>query len=213
MPRVQREPSPVNRFARRRHRNRQALLDAAIDLFQQRGIRGAKIEDICERADVAPRTFFNHFETREHLYQGIAQQRAAQFAALFDATAADRRPLGERLPELLGQIADYRAARPLYRELVAEMLRIRTEGGSEVVRTGSLGSAAQRFIASGVARGEIADRVRPEVLADLMLGAIHVALANWSASSSYPLERELRDAADALLTLFTQGVRASARAR
>jgi len=42
------------------------------------------------------------------------------------------------------------------------------------------------------------------VLADLMLGAINVALANWSASSNYPLERELRDTADALLVLFTQ---------
>src|SRR5262245_62840217 len=99
--------APANRFAQRRHRNRQALLDAAIDLFQQRGIRGAKIEEICERADVAPRTFFNHFETREHLYRGIAQQRAAQFAVLFDATAADPRPIRERLPELFGQLADY----------------------------------------------------------------------------------------------------------
>src|SRR6266850_7758080 len=88
----------ANRFERRRDRNRQALIDAAIDLFQQRGIRGAKIEDICERADVAPRTFFNHFETREHLYQEIAQQRAARMAALFEAAADESRPVRERLP-------------------------------------------------------------------------------------------------------------------
>jgi AcrR family transcriptional regulator len=206
-------PRSVSRFELRRRRNRQALIDAAIDLFQQRGIRGAKIEEICERADVAPRTFFNHFETREHLYTAIAEQRARQAAAMFDAVAEDPRPIGERLPELFGQLADYLSERPLYRELVAEMLRIRTEGGSEVVRGGSLGLAARHFIARGVARREITDRVRPEVLADLMLGAINVALANWSASSSYPLARELRDAADALLILFTQDVRRSARAR
>jgi AcrR family transcriptional regulator len=193
-----------NRFELRRRRNRQALIDAAIELFQERGIRGAKLEDICARADVAPRTFFNHFETREHLYTAIAEQRARQAADVFEAAAEDPRPIGQRLPELFGQLADYVAARPLYRELVAEMLRIRTEGGSEVVRSGSLGLAAQHFIARGVARGEIDDRVRPEVLADLMLGAINVALANWSASSSYPLERELRDTADALLILFSQ---------
>jgi AcrR family transcriptional regulator len=204
---------PETRFELRRRRNREALLEAAIELFQQRGIRGAKLEEICARADVSPRTFFNHFATRDHLYTAIAEQRARQAADVFDAVADDPRPLSVRLPELFGQLADYLAARPLYRELMGEMLRIRTDGGSEVVRTGSLGSAAQRFIARGVARGEIADRVRPEVLADLMLGAIHVALANWSASSTYPLERELRDSADALLILFAQGVRASARAR
>lgn len=200
-----------NRFDLRRRRNRQALIEAAIDLFQQRGIRGAKLEDICARADVAPRTFFNHFETREHLYAAIAEQRARQAAEVFEAAAEDPRPVHERLTDLFGRLADYVAERPLYRELVGEMLRIRTEGGSEVVRSGSLGIAARRFIAAGVDRGEITDRIRPEVLADLMLGAINVALANWSASSTYPLERELRDSADALLILFTQGVRTRAR--
>ena len=194
---------PVNRFELRRRRNRQALIDAAIELFQQRGIRGAKIEDICTRADVAPRTFFNHFETREHLYAAIAEQRASQAAEVYDAAADDPRPIRERLPALFGELADYLSARPLYRELVGEMLRIRTASGSEVVRAGSLGSAARRFIARGVARGEITDRIRSEVLADLMLGAINVALANWSASESYDLRSELRQSADALLLLFT----------
>ena len=195
---------PVNRFELRRRRNRQALIDAAIDLFQQRGIRGTKIEDICARADVAPRTFFNHFETREHLYAAIAEQRASQSAEVFDAAAEDPRPIRERLPDLFGRLADYLSARPLYRELVGEMLRIRTENGSEVVRGGSLGLAAQGFVARGVERGEITEEVRAEVLADLLLGAIQLALANWSASSTYPLGRELRDSADALLILFTK---------
>jgi AcrR family transcriptional regulator len=199
-----RQSPTVSRFELRRRRNRQALIDAAIELFQQHGLRGAKIEDICARADVAPRTFFNHFETREHLYAAIAEQRASQSAEIYDAAAEDPRPLRERLPDLFGRLADYLSARPLYRELVGEMLRIRTATGSEVVRNGSLGKAAQRFIARGVARGEITDRIRAEVLADLMLGAIHIALANWSASSTYPLGRELRDSANALLILFTK---------
>ncbi len=202
---------PASRFEQRRHRNRQALIDAAIDLFQQRGVRGAKIEDICERADVAPRTFFNHFETREHLYQEIAQQRATQMASLFDEAARDVRPMRERLRELFGRVADYLAERPLYRELVGEMLHIRVEGGSEVVRDRSLGSAAQRFVANGAERGEISRRIRPEVLADLLLGAITTALSNWSAQPSYDLRRELREAADALLVLFTAAPRQSGR--
>src|SRR5262249_22815230 len=144
-----------------------------------------------------------HFETREHLYTAIAEQRSSQAAEIYDAAAEDPRPIGERLPDLFGRLADYLCARPLYRELVGEMLHVRTEGGSEVVRTGSLGTAAQRFIARGVARGEITDGIRSEVLADLMLGAINVALANWSASTTYDLQSELRQTADALLVLFS----------
>jgi len=194
---------PASRFEQQRRRNREALLEAAIDLFQQRGVRGVKLEEICERADVAPRTFFNHFETREHLYQAIAQQRAAQLAALFDAPAPESRPVHERLPELFARIAEYLAARPLYRELVGEMLHVRTDGGSEVVRSRPLGRAAQRFVASGVARGEITDAVSEDVLADILLGALTTALSNWSASDSYDLPRELAHIANALLLLFT----------
>ena len=200
------EPSaPVNRFERRRQRNRQALLEAAIELFQERGIRGAKLEDICARADVAPRTFFNHFETREHLYHAIAQQRARQAAALFDASAADPRPIAR---------APARAVRPA-------SPTISTSGRSTASWSArccaSAPRAAARWCASGrsgaprSASSRAASRaarspidVRPEVLADLLLGALTTALSNWSALQSYPLARELRDARrDALLILFT----------
>jgi len=193
-----------NRFELRRRRNREALLDAAIELFQQRGIRGAKLEEICARADVSARTFFNHFETREHLYEAIAQQRALQTADQLDALAADPRPLARRLNELFAAIGAYLAARPLYRELVGEMIRGRRPGG-EFTRSQILGQAALRFVQGGVRRGEISRRHRPEVLADLLLGALLIAVGNWSATKDYDLERGLADAARALLDLFAPG--------
>jgi hypothetical protein len=122
---------------------------------------------------------------------------------LFDETTADARPARERLPELFGAIADYLAERPLYRELVGEMLRVRAERGGEAVRSGVLALAAQRFVAGAVARGEITAPVRVEVLADLVIGAINTALSNWSADPSYDLPSELREAAGALLLLFS----------
>ena len=196
-------PDAPSRFERRRQKNRAALLEAALELFQQNGIRATKLEEICERADVAPRTFFNHFETREHLYQALAEQRASQFAALLDALASDERPLAERLSDLFGSIGRYLGARPPYRELVGEMLHVRLDGPSEIVRSGTLGQAALRFVRKGVAKGEIARRHRPEVLADLLLGALSTAIANWSAREDYDLPRELARTGRALLELFT----------
>ncbi len=202
MPRAARAAAP-SRFERRRRENRAALLEAALELFQQQGVRATRLEEICERADVAPRTFFNHFETREHLYQALAEQRAAQMATLLDALANDPRPLAERLAELFARIGEYLAARPPYRELVAEMLHVRVGGKSEAVRRGALAQAALGFVKRSVARGEIGRRHRPEVLADLLLGALTTALANWSAGEAYDLPRELARSARALLDLFT----------
>jgi AcrR family transcriptional regulator len=194
-------PTP-NRFEQRRLRNRAALLESAIELFQKRGLRATKLEDICEHADVSARTFFNHFETREHLYRAIARQRAEQLAARIEAQAGDPRPAAERLTAMFDEIGSYLAARPAYREFVGEMLALRPEGGSEAARSGVLGRAALRFIGSGVARGEIADRHAPDTLADLLLGALIVGLTHWCAEDAFDLETSLGHSARALLDLF-----------
>lgn len=192
----------LNRFERRRMRNRAALIEAAIELFQQFGVRDTKLEQVCERADVSQRTFFNHFETREHLYQAIGQQRAHQLAALFDAAAIDPRRFDVRLAELFSQIGGYLSARPLYRELVGEMLHVRIDGGSEVARQYSLGKAALHFVKAAGERGEITSKHACETLADIMLGALTIAVTNWSTSEDYDLISSLEDTASTLNDLF-----------
>lgn len=196
----------VSRFERRRQRSRSAMIDAAIALFQEKGIRETRLEEICLRADVAPRTFFNHFATREALFQAIAGQRVAQLAERLDALCDDPRPLAKRLVELFRLIGGYLAERPLYRELVGEMLLLRDDdagaGGDGERRSHQLRDAALRLVRDGVKRGEIARRHRPEVLADLLLGALTVGLRNWSADGAFDLERALVEAARALLDLF-----------
>jgi AcrR family transcriptional regulator len=192
----------TTRFDRRRSRTQAALIDAAIELFQRQGVRATTIEEICELADISPRTFFNHFETREHLYAAIARQRAVEFATLLETQGADERPLDQRLPELFTAVGRGLAQMPAYRELIGEMLRVRVDGGDETVRGRILGQAALRFVVDGVERGEITSAHRPEVLADILLGAITTAVGNWSADRSYGLEGELDQTAAALLDLF-----------
>jgi AcrR family transcriptional regulator len=202
MARAPAEVVATTRFERRRSRTQAALVDAAIDLFQRIGVRATTVEEICEQADVSPRTFFNHFETREHLYAAITRRRAEEFAALLEAQGRDERPLDERLPALFTAIGQGLASMPAYRELIGEMLRVRVDGGDETARGRSLSRAALQFVTDGVDRGEITTAHRPEILADILLGAITTAVGNWSASTSYDVEGELDRTAAALLDLF-----------
>jgi AcrR family transcriptional regulator len=197
------EADVVRRVDRRQRRSRAALVNAAIELFKEKGLRRTTIQEICERADVALRTFFNHFETREHLCQAVAHQRAVQYAERLDAVREDPRPLARRLSDSFAVIGANLAARPLWRELIGEMLHLCREGGSEIVRSQVLGQAALRLVRDGVRRGEITRRHRPEVLADIFLGALVIALSNWCAGDDYDLEAGLGDAVRALLDFFT----------
>ena len=57
----------VDRQERRKRRTRQAIQKAALELFAKRGYRETTINDIAERAEVAPRTVTLHFPAKEEL--------------------------------------------------------------------------------------------------------------------------------------------------
>jgi AcrR family transcriptional regulator len=57
-------PAPSLR-QRKKDATQQAIADAAWDLFAERGYHETSINDIAERANVAPRTFFRYFPTKE----------------------------------------------------------------------------------------------------------------------------------------------------
>lgn len=192
----------VSRTDRRRERTRAAIIGAATALFAERGLRATSIQDICQTADIAERTFFNHFPTRDHLYEAIADHRLEGLTAAISVVTADPRPLTERLPDLFTTIGRTVAAQPAYRELVGAMLHTRPYGASPLSRSTPAATAVRALVDDGVARGEITARHRPPVLADLLLGSLLMAVANWSSDPVFDLERELADAAAALLLLF-----------
>jgi AcrR family transcriptional regulator len=198
-------PAP-SRFDRQRARTHQAIVETAVTLFAKRGIRQTTIEDICDAADVAQRTFFNHFPTREHLYEAIAAHRIEEFAALLARFGDDARPIEVRLPDLFGTIGRGMVARPAYRELLGAMLNSRPSGEGATARGGLLASASLAFVEGGVERGEINPEHGTDVLADLLLGALVMAIANWKTNAGFDLEGELLRSAGALADLFTRAV-------
>lgn len=75
---------------RRTARTRDAIVAAALELFEERGFQGTTVDEIAARADIAPRTFFRYFPTKE----AVLFARAADDRAKI-ATALGARPLRE----------------------------------------------------------------------------------------------------------------------
>jgi AcrR family transcriptional regulator len=81
---------------RKRTRTREALIDAAAELFERRGYDGTTIADIAAAADVSTRTFFSYFASKDDVLFPDADARVK--AAL---TAIDERRPGERPTAIL----------------------------------------------------------------------------------------------------------------
>ena len=56
---------PLGLRERKKRERRRCIEDAAIELFDRAGFDATTVEDIAEAADIAPRTFFHYFSTKE----------------------------------------------------------------------------------------------------------------------------------------------------
>ena len=71
--------SVEGRRDRKKHATRQALRDAALQLVTERGFANVTVEDIAEAVDVATRTFFNYFPSKEAAVIGADPGRSSRY--------------------------------------------------------------------------------------------------------------------------------------
>jgi len=88
----------------RREATRQRVLDAAREVFAERGVIGGTVEDICERAGFTRGAFYSNFADKDDVLRAlIAREHArliahvdAGFARLEEALGGERRDAGDR---------------------------------------------------------------------------------------------------------------------
>jgi AcrR family transcriptional regulator len=188
----------MNRTDRRKQEVRQRILQSAFDLFLSQGVEATKIEDICERADVANRTFFNHFATRQDMVRALAEERLLNLRdVVFDRS-------GQPVPvRLIGLFDDIAAALiesgETYREMIGAML---ATAGLGLGHGYGLHETFVDLVKDGVARGEVSRRHDPQTLAEIIAGALVAVIVNWTIDKTYSLDTGLHDSAVALADLL-----------
>jgi AcrR family transcriptional regulator len=82
-----RTPSP-SRLDRRKARTRQALIDAAVRLIAEgRGDR-ASIQEITDAADIGFGSFYNHFDSKDQLFQTASEEVLERWGQMIDRAGA-----------------------------------------------------------------------------------------------------------------------------
>ncbi len=184
---------------RRKREVREKILAAAFDLFLAEGVAATTIEEICERADVANRTFFNHFATRQDMIRALSERRLVNLHDVFFDRGDEAIPA--RLVGVFDDIASALAkSGDTYREMIGEMI---AAGGYAVHRGFNLHETFVELVKEGVARGEVGTRHNPETLADIIVGALSGGIINWTVDRTYSLQTNLHNLALALVELLS----------
>lgn len=82
---------------RDKSRKRSAILEGAIDVFIEYGYELASMDKIAETADVSKRTVYNHFGSKEQLFQAVLDDFLSQRQQLKSQPYDPAKPLGEQL--------------------------------------------------------------------------------------------------------------------
>ncbi len=160
---------------RKRERTRQALVDAAVELFERDGYEATTVADIAAAADIGTRTFFSYFASKEALLFPESDARVQAAMSAIDARGPADGP-AEVLARALYQVGEDSD------EMVSATARLRTRLILTVPavrgRALQIQQDAQREIARRLAAAfpDRLDEVGAAALTGAFIGAISGAL-------------------------------------
>lgn len=204
---------PSDRREALRFHNHRAIIDAAADLAEERGLGGFTVNDLAERAGVSRRTIFNHFASAEDAVHARFTELLGvivdDFVALADATPLPTAPsTGAVFEQLADVIERTELVRPLSR--IARLLGTghptAALWGHEVLQ-----AVTERLTAEVARRNAQADPFTVALLASSLINAVAVTFEQWAAEtgavdtagSRESWRRLLRTAVDHLRRGFT----------
>ncbi len=187
---------PLSRRERRKLEVRTRILEAAMVLFEERGMAETTVAEICERADVAHKTFFNHFPTKQHLLRDIALAFVGRLVDRIEETAKRRGSTAAKIAHFFDQVAEETAnSGPTHRNLVTEIIHVAHQVGTEPEQARRLHDAFGILINDGIAAGDVSKRHSVETITEMVLGAFYVLMFDWAYLDGYPLGARAKAAA------------------
>ena len=170
-------------------------MEAAVELFGEVGFDATKVADVCERADVARQTFFNHFPAKGDLLAELLRQGGDFISATLDSAYQRGANTRERLALFFHDvIAATIEVGPLSGDLVAHVVHARPDP-DRAAQARLITSLLQGFVRRCLADGDVTRRYAPEALAALVQGALGALFHDWAEVGGFDPERRAADLA------------------
>lgn len=94
------------------HDKAEAILEAALGLFVERGFHGTSVPSVAERAGVAAGTIYHYFASKEALVNALYKRWKAEISARVVTEFPFDRPVREQFRTIWERMADFALAHP-----------------------------------------------------------------------------------------------------
>jgi AcrR family transcriptional regulator len=187
-------PPAAGRRQRRAAETRLRLFRCALQLFAERGFPSVTVEDITEAADVGKGTFFNYFESKDHVLGVMAEVQLAKVREAISVSVQGKQAIHSVLHHLVQRLAEEPGRSPsLARAFISSFL------ASESVRTIIECNMQEgrrmiaEVVAAGQERGEIDPRLKKEKVAIQLLQTCMGTVLLWSLDGTPELKARIED--------------------
>jgi len=92
----------ADRREREKQKRLETIMEAALEVFAEKGLRNATMDDVAEKAELSKGTIYLYFKSKEHLFFAI-DQRAAEMLKTRFAEAARSAKLGIEKVRAIGR--------------------------------------------------------------------------------------------------------------
>jgi AcrR family transcriptional regulator len=175
---------------RKKQATRDALIEAALELFSTQGFDASSVDQIADRVEVSARTFHRYFPAKEHVLFADTASRMELVATLL-AADDDTRPVLDVLRDTAMELASVLAADPR-----RQALRFRIIEDNDRLRAHNLRASeeiADLFAAHAAARLGLARNDRlPSLLGTWTYGVLRTVHRRWLANPKLDMAEEVR---------------------
>jgi AcrR family transcriptional regulator len=192
---------------RKKQRTREALVEAAFDLFRRKGFQVTTIDEIAAAVELSPRTFFRYFESKEDVALALMVQQFDAFYAAFAARPAHEpvlTALRHATVETIRSCEDGSAGFDVAQFMCAQ--QVLEESPAVHARSLELCTARLNEIAQQVAARMGVDPAidpRPTLVAAVVTTAVQTAVVAWRETEP---ETPASVLADRALSLLEKGI-------
>jgi AcrR family transcriptional regulator len=184
----------MGRRERRAAETRVRLFRCALQLFAQRGFPNVTVEEITEAADVGKGTFFNYFESKDHVLGVMAEIQLGKVREAAALARGGKQATHAVLHRLVRRLAEESGRSPsLARAMISSFLASEAVRGiiKRHMREGR--KAIAGIVAAGQERGEIDPRLKKEKVALQFLQAVMGTVLLWSLHGEPALKAWLEE--------------------